>query len=193
MYTIFTYKRAGAPERYAVYSTSADHIVAHGLTEEQLLEWHIAQAADEAARRVKRLLRIGGYETMRPTEITKYAQKAAESGRPPWDPNAPKSLQQRVAEALEAKREAHRDLDAADIKIEAIKAEVLQHHKKVEAKAREAGQAVPLYDRLVVDITEHVATVGLELETTVLAGSYYTLHCDEHGEPFEYTYPLADL
>ena len=171
--------------------TSADHVVALDLTEAQLIEWHVAQAEDEAERRVKRLLRRG-LETMRPTEVTKYAKKATERGRPPWDPNAPKSLQLRAIEARAAKRRAQREIDAADIEIEAVKDSVREHHKGIEAKAREAGQPVPEYDRLKVDIRGGVATISPEV---MVSGrdpgrTNYVEVCDDDGEVIEHTYPL---
>lgn len=194
MYTIFKYERKGGPERFAVYYNSADHIVALDLTEEQLVEWHVAQAADDAERRIKRLL-LRDLDTMRPTEVTKYAKKAAERGRPPWDPNAPKSLQMRAIEARTAKRKAQREVDAADIEIEAVKSAVREHHKKVEAQAIAAGRAVPKYDRLDVEICRGVATVTPQ---DTVSGrdpgrTYYIEIYDEHGDPLEHIYPLGDL
>lgn len=189
MYTIFKYERKGGPERYAVYCNAADHIVALDLTGEQMVEWHVTQAADDAERRVKRLLRMGGCETMRPAEVTKYAKKAADRGCPPWDPNAPKSLQLRAIEARTAKRKAQRDLDAADIEIGAVKDAVREHHKRVEAKT-------PAHDRLYVDLCSGIAIVRPQVKHIArpgYGGTYYTTLHDEHEVPIEYAYTLADL
>ena len=196
MHTTFKYQRKGGPEQYAGYSTAVGRIIARDLTGEQLIEWHVARATDDAERRSKRVLRMGGCESMRPTEVTKYAKKAAARGCPPWNPNATKSLQQRVTEAHATKREAQRALDAADIEIGAVKEAVLEHHKALEAKARGVGQVWPSYDRLTADISDGVATVTPWRECVARAGyggSYYIEHCDEHDDPFEYTYRLEDL
>ncbi len=70
---------------YGFYSTSADHICAHGLTEAQVVALAGEWARQEAEMRMRVKLRRGVRE-MRASDVTKSARKATERGRTPYTP-----------------------------------------------------------------------------------------------------------